>query len=453
MADDEEPIARRTRSQTAAIRSANAETAARQRATNQRLEVERRNRIGDARAARAFVRTGPNDVIANMTDAARSSITSARITRISDNLENEIQRIRNAATNTMQNVLLDRSSRTRRITIRRRRDIINARRIMDVNISSLYNISQELYAYLNLDQMLYFARNSITENYYFRKLELAYGTPTIDKFNQLCQDIIDNIPITSYIPGMAYRYDIDYYCQIINFMEEINEQLLLVNDKARIKNTLINELMNSINNEKITVNNLISHLSDINDSSPNISREISETIRKLRTRRDDLNAITRQTITRHFEDLENVWGFNFENKEPYLDSYIHITSETNFFEIGGYFSEKTWKPMGHLQPFIFMGPANALKELKKLGFRTFAPFIDESYDNELDPELRFKMIMAEIERLSKMDINEIHNWYKTIFNSILLHNQNVLFSNADYMLNAGNVKEQFKKLFYDNTTL
>lgn len=154
-----------------------------------------------------------------------------------------------------------------------------------------------------------------------------------------------------------------------------------------------------------------------------------------------------------FEDLENVWGFNFENKEPYLDSYIHITSETNFFEIGGYFSEKTWKPIGHLQPFIFMGPAHGLKELKKLGFRTFAPFVDESYDNELDPELRFKMIMAEIERISKLDINEIHNWYKTIFNSILLHNQNVLFSNANYMLNAGNVKEQFKKLFYDNTTL
>jgi hypothetical protein len=197
---------------------------------------------------------------------------------------------------------------TRRITVARRRQIIEARLTMDEDVSSLYNVSQEIYAYLNVEQMLYFARNSITENYYFRKLELAYGTPTIDKFNQLCQDIIDNIPITSYIPGMAYRYDIDYYCQIINFMEEINEQLLLVNDKARIKNTLINELMNSINNEKITVHNLIIHLSDINDSSPNISREISETIRKLRTRRDDLNAITRQTITRHFEDeqFENI---------------------------------------------------------------------------------------------------------------------------------------------------
>ena len=151
--------------------------------------------------------------------------------------------------------------------------------------------------------------------------------------------------------------------------------------------------------------------------------------------------------------MENVWGFNFENKEPYLDSYIHITSETNFFEIGGYFSEKTWKPMGHLQPFIFMGPAHALTELKKLGFRTFSPFIDESYDNELDPELRFKMIMAEIERLSKLDITEIHNWYNSIYNNIILHNQKVLFSNADYLKTAGNVKEQFKNLFYDNTTL
>jgi hypothetical protein len=100
-----------------------------------------------------------------------------------------------------------------------------------------------------------------------------------------------------------------------------------------------------------------------------------------------------------------------------------------------------------------MGPAHALTELKKLGFRTFSPFIDESYDNELDPELRFKMIMAEIERLSKLDITDIHNWYNSIYNNIILHNQKVLFSNADYLKTAGNVKEQFKNLFYDNTTL
>jgi hypothetical protein len=159
----------------------------------------------------------------------------------------------------------------------------------------------------------------------------------------------------------------------------------------------------------------------------------------------------KQTID--YEDLENVWGFNFEKKEPYLDSYIHITSETNFFEIGGYFSEKTWKPIGHLQPFIFMGPACGLKELKKLGFKTFSPYICEDYDNELDPERRFNMIISEIERLSKIPMEEIHEWYKSIYEDILLYNQKKFFEYADYKVNEKVISQQFNKLFYGNTTL
>jgi hypothetical protein len=155
-----------------------------------------------------------------------------------------------------------------------------------------------------------------------------------------------------------------------------------------------------------------------------------------------------------YDDLENVWGFNFENKEPYLNSYIHITPETNFFEIGGYFSEKTWKPIGNLQPFIFMGPAYGLTELKKLGFKTFSPFIDESYDLEMDPTLRFKMIIAEIERLSKLPIEEIHNWYHSIFKNTILYNQNKLFKHSNYMKTKNNViNKLIKCINYDNTKL
>jgi hypothetical protein len=152
-----------------------------------------------------------------------------------------------------------------------------------------------------------------------------------------------------------------------------------------------------------------------------------------------------------YDDLENVWGFNFENKEPYLSSYIHITSETNFFELGGYFSEKTWKPIGHLQPFVFMGPAYGLEELKKLGFKTFSPFIDESYDLELDPERRFKMIIDEIYRLSQLPIEEMHNWYNSIFNDILLYNQKKLFNYTDYAIDKNIIENKFKQLFYGNT--
>lgn len=136
-----------------------------------------------------------------------------------------------------------------------------------------------------------------------------------------------------------------------------------------------------------------------------------------------------------YDDLENVWGFNFENKQPYLDSYIHITSETNFFETGGYFSEKTWKPIGNLQPFIMMGSYRSLEELKNLGFKTFHPFIDESYDLIENNEDRFTFIINEINRISKLPISEIHEWYHSIYDDILVHNQNLLM---DYDNNLHN---------------
>lgn len=146
-----------------------------------------------------------------------------------------------------------------------------------------------------------------------------------------------------------------------------------------------------------------------------------------------------------FKELDKVWGFNFEEKRTYLNSYIHIIPETNFFENGGYFSEKTWKPMGHLQPFIFIGPSHGLKEIRKLGFKTFSPFIDESYDDEVDNAKRFVMIINEIERLSKLSMDEIHRWYHSIFEDILVHNQNLFLSYADDKV----MKEFFTKNLFE----
>jgi len=131
-----------------------------------------------------------------------------------------------------------------------------------------------------------------------------------------------------------------------------------------------------------------------------------------------------------FDDINSVWGFNFENKEAYLNSYINICTETNFYEDGLYLSEKTWKPIGHLQPFIQVNKAGALKELQNIGFKTFSPFINENYDNEEDDKLRIKMISDEILRLNSLSIDEIHNWYESI-KDILIHNQSLLFKYAE----------------------
>jgi len=142
----------------------------------------------------------------------------------------------------------------------------------------------------------------------------------------------------------------------------------------------------------------------------------------------NLVKLERKTID--YTDLESVWGFNFENKEPYLDSYIHILSETNFYETGLYLSEKTWKPIGHLQPFIMVNKPGALKELQNLGFKTFAPFINEEYDTIENDSERMEFIYSEIMRLNSLSIEEIHNWYKSIYD-ILIYNRNLLFEYSD----------------------
>ena len=52
-----------------------------------------------------------------------------------------------------------------------------------------------------------------------------------------------------------------------------------------------------------------------------------------------------------------------------------------------------------------------MKELKKLGFKTFHPYIDESYDEEISANKRFSMIETEIDKLCSMSKQEIHDWY------------------------------------------
>ena len=111
-------------------------------------------------------------------------------------------------------------------------------------------------------------------------------------------------------------------------------------------------------------------------------------------------------------DLTKIAGFGFEDKNIYLDSYISIVTESVFFQSKGsndifvkfptgYLSEKIFKPLGHCQPFILAGPAKSLEYLKnRFGFKTFHPFIDESYDMECDDFSRLRLIKDEITKFS-----------------------------------------------------
>jgi hypothetical protein len=111
---------------------------------------------------------------------------------------------------------------------------------------------------------------------------------------------------------------------------------------------------------------------------------------------------------------------------------LHITSETDFDNSSTPFlSEKTWRPILNLQPFIYVGNYKSLEKLRSLGFKTFSPFIDEDYDLIKDQRWRFIAIEKEIKKFATMPIEEIHQWYYSI-TDILIHNQNVLKSYTNH---------------------
>ena len=135
--------------------------------------------------------------------------------------------------------------------------------------------------------------------------------------------------------------------------------------------------------------------------------------------------------TKHLSTNEKAsFGATNNMKYWYSDSYVNLVTET-FFGRNVFLSEKIFKPLSNLQPFIVLGDYKTLAELKRLGFKSFEPFIDESYDLEIDPKVRISKIEKEIEKLKNKSIKEIHEWYYSI-KDILLHNQKHMYSFSEY---------------------
>jgi hypothetical protein len=141
------------------------------------------------------------------------------------------------------------------------------------------------------------------------------------------------------------------------------------------------------------------------------------------------------------QDLTKIAGYGFETKEMYLGTYMSLVTESIFFQSKGehdiyvnfptgYVSEKIWKPIGHCQPFILAGPAKTLQYIRdRFGYKTFHPFIDESYDLECDDFSRLRMIQMEIEKFSKKSKEEKDDFLANV-KDICLHNQRLFLEYA-----------------------
>ena len=127
------------------------------------------------------------------------------------------------------------------------------------------------------------------------------------------------------------------------------------------------------------------------------------------------------------DNVLNKWGD--ATYEAIMQADFHVLVETHYdlsYYVPGYvtydrklapssITEKTNKPIACAKPFIVFSTPYFLDDLRSLGYETYAPFINEDYDKEVDNHKRLNMIVTEIERISNLPADQ----YQELFANCL----------------------------------
>lgn len=146
------------------------------------------------------------------------------------------------------------------------------------------------------------------------------------------------------------------------------------------------------------------------------------------------------------EERHNPIDLQPDDLKYHTGSYFSIITETLYYNReearerysfldatdGVFLSEKTFKTIGFKHPFVLIGQVHILKSLKELGYKTFHPYINESYDDIEDSDLRFKAIWDEITRLCNFTASEWLVWQKQV-KPIVDHNFEVLKNKKSFL--------------------
>ena len=128
------------------------------------------------------------------------------------------------------------------------------------------------------------------------------------------------------------------------------------------------------------------------------------------------------------------------NVNDFTQTNISVVLET-VFDQRIHLTEKTLRPIACGHPFIIANGPGVLKYLKKYGFKTFSPWINEEYDNIQDSQQRLNAILDEMKRIANLS-KESKNTLVQECNQIAEYNKSLFFSRS--------FLDQVKKELVDN---
>lgn len=107
-------------------------------------------------------------------------------------------------------------------------------------------------------------------------------------------------------------------------------------------------------------------------------------------------------------------------------AFLHVVNETVFYDAKLHLTEKTFKPIVAMRPFVLAAAPGNLEYLRSYGFKTFGDWIDESYDHCTDAETRLDLIATQVARIASLSMSELRAMHRDMM-PVLQHNRSHLF--------------------------
>lgn len=124
----------------------------------------------------------------------------------------------------------------------------------------------------------------------------------------------------------------------------------------------------------------------------------------------DLGSENWQYQTRHHRIwMASVWqgqwvSGQLEPISKFTDTHFSVVTETCIQPYDLFVTEKTFKVLMAGHPFIILGSPGLYDYIRKLGFQTYGPWINESFDSETDEVVRSQLVAQEVQKLCQSDL-------------------------------------------------
>jgi hypothetical protein len=146
-------------------------------------------------------------------------------------------------------------------------------------------------------------------------------------------------------------------------------------------------------------------------------------------------------------------NYNYKIIHPhYLESWFSLVTETEYDEDSLFLTEKIYKPIYGLHPFIVWGSPGILKQLKQDGYETFPELFDESYDDVYDHKKRLSMVLDEVSKFNNKSNLEKKDLIYSICEKLVNNKKNFLKKEKSYKKQIIKIFEEIKNdIEKDNT--